>query len=250
MSYCCGISEIGNIRKFNEDAFLINNIVLSHSQIESKVIPPFIVAVADGVGGENNGAKASHLSLELLSNIKYTSKTNLNKKILDIHQNIRSYGMNHPDSLNMQTTLCALAVDENGEASFVNIGDSRMYRMHNGKLTQITKDQSLVQLLVDLGEISSDEIEKHKQKHVILSSLGNVEQVPEPQIEHIGKLNSDEIILICSDGLSDAVSSEEICSVLSKNHSLRKKLSELISLAIKNGSRDNITVLAVAGASE
>ena len=81
MFYCYGVSEKGNTRKRNEDAFMINRIILSHSEIEGKAENPFIVAVADGVGGENNGEKASKLSLQLLSNIKYSSKTNLKKKI-------------------------------------------------------------------------------------------------------------------------------------------------------------------------
>lgn len=248
MYYCCGISEIGNTRKHNEDAFLINNLILSHSQLESDVKAPFIVGVADGVAGENNGAKAAHLTLELLGNIKFSSKTDLKRKILDIHENIRSYGMSHDGSLNMQTTLCALAVDESGDASFINVGDSRMYRCTDSSIVQLTKDQSLVQLLVDLGKISVEESSTHEQRHIILSSMGNIEQVPEPQIERIGKLSDNETILICSDGLSDYVGEKDMKNILLKKAPMRKKLSELIALAIKNGSRDNITAVAVCSA--
>ena len=247
MFYCYGISEKGNTRRHNEDAFMINRIILSHSEIEGKAEYPFIVAVADGVAGESNGEKASKLSLQLLSNIKYSSKTDLKKKISDIHENIRSYGINHEGSLNMQTTLCALAVDENGEATFINVGDSRMHRLSGGELTQLTKDQSLVQLLVDLGEITPDEAKNHSKKHVIISSVGNIEQPPEPQIESFGKLSENDIILISTDGLSDYLSDEEIKEILTKNIPHRKKLKELVELAMKNGSKDNITAIIVSG---
>lgn len=247
MFYCYGISEKGNTRRHNEDAFMINRIILSHSEIEGKAECPFIVAVADGVAGESNGEKASKLSLQLLSNIKYSSKTDLKKKISDIHENIRSYGINHEGSLNMQTTLCALAVDENGEATFINVGDSRMHRLSGGELTQLTKDQSLVQLLVDLGEITPDEAKNHSKKHVIISSVGNIEQPPEPQIESFGKLSENDIILISTDGLSDYLSDEEIKEILTKNIPHRKKLKELVELAMKNGSKDNITAIIVSG---
>lgn len=247
MFYCYGVSEKGNTRKRNEDAFMINRIILSHSEIEGKAEKPFIVAVADGVGGENNGEKASKLSLQLLSNIKYSSKTNLKKKISDVHKNILAYGMDHEDSLNMQTTLCALAVDENGEATLINIGDSKMHKFSDGNLMQISKDQTLVQLLVDLGEITPEQAKVHSQKHVIISSLGNVEQEPEPQIEKIGIINPDDTILISTDGLSDYLSDDEIKGVLKKNIPHIKKLKELVSLAMKNGSKDNLTAVLVTG---
>lgn len=247
MFYCYGVSDKGNTRERNEDAFMINRIILSHSEIEGKTEVPFIVAVADGVGGENNGEKASKLSLQLLSNIKYSSKTNLKKKISDVHKNIVSYGMNHDDSLNMQTTLCALAVDEKGKATLINIGDSKMHKFSGGNLTRLSKDQTLVQLLVDLGEITEEQAKNHSQKHVIISSLGNVEQEPEPQIEPLGELLSDDMILISTDGLSDYLSDDEIKGILEKNIPHIKKLKELVSLAMKNGSKDNLTAVLVTG---
>ena len=173
MYYCCGISDVGNTRAHNEDAFLINKIVMTKARMESSLSIPFIIGVADGVAGEKSGEIASRLSLQLLSNIKFCSATNLKKKILDIHENVRSYGLNHDESLNMQSTLCALAVDENNEAYSVNIGDSRMYRFRDGEIIQLTKDQSLVQLLVDAGEISREESREHQKRNVIFPVIGN-----------------------------------------------------------------------------
>lgn len=250
MYYCCGISDVGNTRDHNEDAFLINKIVMSHAQMESSITQPFIVAVADGVAGENSGEIASKLCLELLSNIKFSKKTNLNKKILDIHENLRCYGLSHDDSLNMQTTLCALAVDEDNAAYSINIGDSRMYRFHEGKLTQLTKDQSLVELLYDAGRITSDEKKIHQKRNVIFPVMGNVTSLPSPDIKKIGEIPPGDLIIICSDGLSDYASANEIEEILSAKAILPKRLSSLVSLAINNGSKDNVTILAVSAKEE
>lgn len=250
MYYCCGISDVGNTRDHNEDAFLINKIVMSHAQMESNINHPFIVGVADGVAGEKSGEIASRLCLELLSNIKFSKKTNLKKKILDIHENLRCYGIAHDDSLNMQTTLCALAVDEDNIAYSINIGDSRMYRFHSGELTQLTKDQSLVELLYDAGEITDDEKNKHDKRNVIFPVMGNVLSQPSPDIKKVGEIPPEDLILICSDGLSDYASKNEIENVLSEKVILPKRLSSLVSLAINKGSKDNITIIAVSSKEE
>lgn len=250
MYYCCGISDVGNTRRHNEDAFLINKIVMAHAQMESNITQPFIVAVADGVAGEKSGEIASKLSLELMSNIKFSKKTNLKKKILDIHENIRLYGISHDDSLNMQTTLCALAVDEDNVAYSINIGDSRMYRFHAGELTQLTKDQSLVELLYDAGQITRDEKNKHEKRNVIFPVLGNVSSPPCPDIKKIGEIPAGDLILLCTDGLSDYASSDEIEQALSEKSSLPKRISALVALALKRGSPDNITIVAVSAREE
>lgn len=250
MFFCCGITDKGNARSHNEDSFLINKIVMTGAAMESELAEPFIIGVADGVAGENSGEIASKLCLELLSNIKFSKDTDLRKKISFIHENLRSYGISHDDTLNMQTTLCALAVDENGVGYSVNVGDSRLYRCRGGKLTQMTKDQSLVELLCDAGEISREETRSHAQKHVIFPVLGNVSSPPVPEIKELGTIDENDLILICSDGLSDYVPAEDIENVLAKPIKLPKKLEQLVKLALRKGSRDNITVVALTSHDE
>ena len=246
MYSCCGITDVGNVRSQNQDAFMINKIVLSHSQMESDVSAPFIVGVADGVAGENNGAKASRLCLELLGNIKFKSTTDINRKIMDIHKNIRTYGTEHDDSLNMQTTLCAFAVDENGDGYSINVGDSRMYLLRNDELTQITKDQTFVQMLVDSGEITTDELRHHSKRHVVLSVMGNYDDAPSPDIKNIGKMLPSDIVLLCTDGLTEQLTKDDIEEILlEKEISLPRRLKKLLDLAMSRGSTDNITALAI-----
>lgn len=246
MFFCCGITDRGAVRPQNEDAFLINRIVMTKAAMESSLTAPFIIGVADGVAGENTGEIASTLCLELLSNIKYSSRTNLKEKFLSIHKNLREYGISHENSLNMQTTLCALGVDENGRIISANCGDSRLYLFSSGKLSQLTKDQSLIELLIDAGEITREESHSHNQKHVIFPVLGNVDALPIPDIREIPVLRENELLLLCTDGIPDALSEVEIVSVLNKKKPLRSRLEELVTLAKSKNCADNITIVALS----
>lgn len=246
MFFCCGITDRGAVRPQNEDAFLINRIVMTKAAMESSLTAPFIIGAADGAAGENTGEIASTLCLELLSNIKYSSRTNLKEKFLSIHKNLREYGISHENSLNMQTTLCALGVDENGRIISANCGDSRLYLFSSGKLSQLTKDQSLIELLIDAGEITREESHSHNQKHVIFPVLGNVDALPIPDIREIPVLRENELLLLCTDGIPDALSEVEIVSVLNKKKPLRSRLEELVTLAKSKNCADNITIVALS----
>lgn len=246
MYYCCGMSDTGSVRDHNEDAFMINKTVMNTSQLESSLQYPFIIAVADGVAGEAKGEVASKMALKMLSGVRPSGKTDYRKKVLNIHRKIRKYGITHERSENMQTTLCALAVDEKGGHYVINVGDSRLYRVRSGSIRQISTDQSLVQMLYGDRRISFEEKLKHKNSHVILPVLGNTSADPEPQIIPIEPLEYGDIILICSDGLSDYLTQGEFEEILALPLKLPKRLSILTQTAIKNGSPDNITVLAVS----
>ena len=126
MYYCCGISDKGAVCDSNEDAVLINKRVFTDDHEECELEAPFIAAVADGVGGENAGEVASHMALEQLSALKYGKKTDLSAKLMNIHTKLRRYAAVHSGHANMQTTLCALAVDEDERAFAVNVGDSNV----------------------------------------------------------------------------------------------------------------------------
>lgn len=251
MYYCCGISDKGAVHEHNEDAYLINKIVLSKAQMESDIKAPFIVAVADGVGGEASGEIASRLALQLLSGVRYGKKVNLKNKVLNIHGKLRRYGITHNDSINMQTTLCALAVDEDNNAYVVNVGDSRMYRYRSGMLRQLSTDQSLVQMLYEQGKITREEQKTHAQRNIIFPVLGNISDEPEPEISAIsGGIRRGDIIIICTDGLSDYITMGEFEETLEMPMRLSKRLKRLTEIAIKNGSPDNITVVGISAVEE
>ncbi|MBQ8568108.1 MAG: serine/threonine-protein phosphatase [Oscillospiraceae bacterium] len=250
MYYCCGITDTGCVREHNEDAFMINRTVMSDNNLESSLKGPFIVAVADGVAGEADGDVASKMALKMLSDIRPTRRTDFKKKIMDIHRKLRKYGEKHRRSSNMQTTLCALAVDEKGSHSVINVGDSRLYRMRNGSLKQLSTDQSLVQMLYADGRISYEERLYHKNRNIIFPVLGNNSSDPDPQVIPIEPMEHGDLILICSDGLSDYITKGEFEEILSLPLKLPKRLAKLTETAMKNGSPDNITVLAVSQLAE
>lgn len=249
MYYCSGISEKGNVREKNEDAFLINHTVMGgtdSSLLEGPLTAPFIAAVADGVGGERCGERAARLCLELLSNIKFSSKVNLSKKVLEIHEGIRRYGMAHKECMNMQTTLCALAADENGKVYTVNVGDSRIYRYRGGELSQVTTDQSLVQMLYDAGKITDFEKRTHAQRNVIMPVMGNISEKPTPDVRLIeGGICHGDVFLLCSDGLSDYLPIDEMEEIMAEPLKLTKRLRMLCDKALGRGSKDNITVVGL-----
>lgn len=247
MYYCCGITDKGAVRDKNEDAYLVNKIVLSQAQMESDMSPPFIAAVADGVGGEASGEVASKMALELLSSVRYSKKVNMNTKVMNIHNRLRRYGMTHGGSENMQTTLCALAIDEDDRAYIVNVGDSRLYRCRDGEIKQLSTDQSLVQLLYEQGRITRDEKLTHARRNVIFPVLGNIADDPVPEITEIdGGIKKGDLIIICTDGLSDYLTKGEFEDTLAKPMRLSKRLRALIDTAIKNGSPDNVTVVGIS----
>lgn len=247
MYYCCGMTDTGKVSDHNEDSFLINKLVLSHASLESNLRPPFIVAVADGVGGEASGEIASHLCLEQLASVRFSKPADLKKKITTIHKNLKRYGISHDHSVNMQTTLCALAVDEKRNAYIINVGDSRLYRFRGDTITQLSTDQSLVQMLYEQGKITREEKRFHAQRNIIFPVIGNLSDEPNIDITEIeGGIKAGDLIIICSDGVSDYLSSNEFETILSRPVKLPKRLSGLIDTAMKNGSPDNLTVLGLS----
>lgn len=247
MYYCCGISDKGAVCPSNEDAFLIDRTVFCNNSAEYEVSAPFIAAVADGVGGEAAGEVASKMALDLLSSVKYCKKVDLHSKVMNIHGKLRKYGSHHGGHKNMQTTLCALAVDEDGRAFAVNVGDSRMYRCRGGCIRQLSTDQSLVQLLYEQGRITADEKKNHAQKNVIFPVLGNAAEEPEPCITEIEDgFERGDVIIICSDGLSDYITKGEFEDILAMPMRLSKRIGRLVDAAVKNGSPDNISVVGIS----
>lgn len=245
MYYCCAITAQG-VREHNEDALLLHKLVLTEGMTEAQLTAPFMVAVADGVSGENGGEVASETCLNLLKGINFSSRTDLDAELNAIHITLAQLGAADAETVNMQTTLCAVGIDENEELHTVNVGDSRLYRYRNGSLSQLSRDQSLVQMLYEEGSIRHWEMGTHKQKHVIFPVLGNMTSTPIFDIQmHHETVEYGDILLLCSDGLSDVVSSLEIEEILARPKPLVRRLQLLRELAQENGSKDNISVLAL-----
>lgn len=246
--YIYGYTDAGNCRSHNEDAVLVDHEVITDGSSEATVSAPFITAVCDGVGGENAGELAAKLCLQHLSVLDYSSNVDMRQKLLNIHGKIKRQGVNAENAVNMQTTLCALAMDENGRGLCVNIGDSRMYRYVNGTIRQISIDQSYGQFLYEHGRIDGMEELEPEYRNAIISSLGSTTNDPEivqtPIINEFGA-EPDDMILIVSDGISDFVTEDEFEIGLSMDLPISEKLVAIAKLALMNGSTDNISIVGV-----
>ena len=245
MYLCCAITNQG-VRPNNEDALLIHKTIVTEGVTETRLQAPFIAAVADGVSGEHSGEVASFTCLDMLRVVNFSCRTDMDAELNNIHQTLAQIGAQDDETVNMQTTLCAVGIDENEMIHTINVGDSRLYRYRSGTLIQLSRDQSLVQMLYEEGSITKAEKETHKQRNIIFPVLGNIKSMPifdiqvlEEQVEY------GDVLLLCSDGLSDYVSSPEMEEILAMPKPLIRRMQLLTQQALENHSTDNITVIGL-----
>lgn len=249
--YIYGYTDKGQYRLKNEDAMLVNRVAVAKKRggFGSVCINPFLTAICDGVGGEKAGDLASKLCAESLGELDFDSGTDLDSQILAIHRKLREIGVKTDSTANMQTTLCMLAVDEDGTATCYNIGDSRMYRYVKGSVRQVSVDQTYARFLYEQGAITSASEVAPEYRHAITSSVGS--GTADPKIEHVRFVTQfgeeeDDTVLICSDGLSDFITRDEIEIAMKINSmTFSEKLEALCQLAMRNGSTDNVSVIGI-----
>lgn len=259
-----GISHQGRVRSENQDQFLIASLhktmMVHHSSIPEEHLGRltsdsrgFVFLVADGVGGGPAGQLASGTALtaivdyvihamDLYLDIDESTEpmflAQLRRSVERGHEKIRAEGGEAKTS-GMATTLTMVTVRW-PKAYLVHVGDSRCYRIRNGKLEMMTKDQTMAQVLVDAGALNPDTAEQSGLKHVLWSALGGKEASPETLKVDI---EFDDIMLICSDGLTKHVSDEEIREHLVKTTGSEATCRALLELALERGGTDNVTVV-------
>ena len=228
------ITDIGGQRKENQDAFGI-----AHSANSSLYI------VADGMGGARGGAMASAIAVNLIANTTIDESGSLSEKslsssILRTNEVIHNQSKMNKDLSGMGTTVVALGFIEN-KTIVAHVGDSRIYRLRDGELVQLTHDHTLVQELIDSGAVSEAQAEDHPTAHMLTRSLGPIETV-EPTVRTLdGATRSGDRFLLCSDGLHGLVSNTEIQEYLI-TFEPELAAQALIDLALERGGGDNITV--------
>jgi protein phosphatase len=263
-------SHIGRVRKGNEDNFLLLNISDAKAWTGSQEDGEFIIetqrfeiddngivmAVSDGMGGALAGEVASTMAVETVSEkllgndpddtlIPTDEDHLLISKLYDAtvfaNHLIHQQGRSDPQFQGMGATFTGIGITP-GAVDIIQVGDSRAYLLRNEKIYQITKDQSLVQQLIDAQQISAEEAETHTLKNVILQALGAQNEIY-PVSARLAPCNND-VFLLCSDGLSNKVSAAEMQRiVIDSFDSLENACAELVKLANENGGEDNITVV-------
>ncbi|MDX2193595.1 MAG: protein phosphatase 2C domain-containing protein [Gemmatimonadales bacterium] len=255
-----GRTDLGRTRDHNEDTFLVADLSTRRSDptlvevVEHEVGPRgSLFMVADGMGGAAAGEVASAMASAAIyehlttawpedadgSGTRFAYR--LREAVEIANGRIHQYSLDHPDVRGMGTTTTAVVV-LGPDLYLAQIGDSRAYLLRAGETRQLTKDQSLMQRLVDAGELTEEEAEQSERRNIILQALG-----PDPRVKvdltHQGLCRGD-VLVICSDGLSGVVKRDELGATVAQHlPDLDAACGALIDLANARGGPDNVTVV-------
>lgn len=210
-----------------------------------------LAILADGMGGHNAGDVASEMAItemqKLFSEVDATQLSTkqaqldwLRDAISHINQKIYQYSLSHENCKGMGTTLIAILLD-NSSCTILHVGDSRVYHFTNEGVQLITRDHSYVNILVENGEISEEEAQNHPQRNFILKALGTEISI-EPDFYEL-QLMHEGYLLMCSDGLSNKLSTDEMAAIITLPISLQEKGKKLVQLANDSGGEDNISLI-------
>ena len=234
----CLRTDTGQVRGHNEDYIF----TLEPQTPEEAEKNGWLYIIADGVGGADAGEVASQYATERMV-LHYQNNVNADwgERIIDAMQaantDLRKLVADRNDNSRMATTMVA-AVIQDSHAYIGNVGDSRAYHWRNGRLRQITKDQSLVAKLVEEGAITQAEADVHPRRNVILYSLGS-ETTPKIELFELD-LEEGDLLLLCSDGLTRHLTDDEINAIISRT-TLEFAVEQMIFLANERGGEDNIS---------
>ena len=254
-----GKTDPGRTRDHNEDTFLVADLTTGNASLQPAVrnheIGPrgSLFMVADGMGGAAAGELASAMATDLIYRHMITAWADdpiqnagrfayrMKEAVELANTRIHSYAREHPEVRGMGTTVTAAGVYDS-DLYLAQIGDSRAYLVRGSEAIQLTKDQSLMQRLVDAGELTETEAEQSERRNIILQALG-----PDPRVKvdltH-QPLRRGDTLIVCSDGLSGLVRREEFAELAREHRDLPSLCSALIDLANGRGGPDNITVVA------
>ncbi|MFI5207950.1 MAG: Stp1/IreP family PP2C-type Ser/Thr phosphatase [Gemmatimonadales bacterium] len=253
-----GRTDVGKTRDHNEDSFMVADLSrqvasLQPDMREHEVGPRgSLFVVADGMGGAAAGEIASDLAVDSIYAHMVSEWGNdqevteqrfafrLKEAVEFANGRIHEYAKAHPEHRGMGTTTTAAGIFQYA-LYMTQIGDSRGYLIRAGKITQITKDQSLMQRLVDAGELTEEEAAVSERRNIILQALG-----PDPHVKvdlTRQDLRKGDMLVMCSDGLSGLVPREDMLKIVLANRELVAVCKALIDLANERGGPDNITCI-------
>jgi protein phosphatase len=253
-----GRTDVGRTREHNEDAFVVADLTTGNATLQPEVRTHragpkgSLFMVADGMGGAAAGEIASDMAVKVVLGELQTSwiaDTAANQEAFvravknatkAANEQINAYATGHPEYRGMGTTATIAGLL--GDTLYLaQVGDSRAYVVRGGVVRQITKDQSLMQKLIEAGELTEEEAEQSERRNIILQALG-----PEPAIKvdltH-QQLRRGDTLVLCSDGLSGQVGKDDIARIVSEEPDLTNACKLLIDRANENGGPDNITVI-------
>ncbi len=222
-----GRTDIGQLRENNEDAIVSND---------------RLALVADGMGGHPGGEIAANAAAGVIPAV-FTGRSvdELDAALRAANWAIRDRALAQPGLEGMGTTICVVGLLADGHLALVNVGDSRAYRWHEGALTQLTQDHSVTSELIQRGELREEDASEHPHYGVLTRALGVGSDV-EIDRRTLSVEAGDRIVL-CTDGLFNELSREEISNAMEAGGDLADIVDNLIDGAIANGGRDNVSVV-------
>lgn len=233
------MTHIGQRREMNQDYMYTSETAVGNL--------PNLFLVADGMGGHKAGDYASRFTIEKI--VEYITRSEMTEPVAvmkeavnDANRLLMEEANADTGKLGMGTTIVAATiVDKSLYAA--NVGDSRLYVINQESITQITRDHSLVEEMVRLGEMDKEDAKDHPDKNIITRAIG---VFPEVSVDFFETgLETADMILMCSDGLTNMVEDEEIKRIILGQRDIVEKTEKLIETANQNGGRDNITVVLV-----
>lgn len=239
-------TDAGCVREANEDAYYIYIPQADNPRLF------YLLAVADGMGGETAGKEASQTAIATLR-VLLTDKAKEDRPIYDIKgflldafrkANEAVYAKGKELVAPMGTTLSAILIDKT-EAYICHVGDSRAYLLREGRIMQLTEDHTLAEQMIRKGKSTRQELRASPMRSMLTRCIGTAEEVTLDEPLGIELLEGD-VLLLCTDGLSNLVDDKEIIASVSCAANLKKACASLVSLARRRGGYDNITVVAAS----
>ena len=254
-----GRTDVGRTREHNEDCFIVADLTTMNATLQPEVRTHTpgprgsLFMVADGMGGAAAGEVASAMATEVVlgeldARWRHATETNaetfaraLKSATEAANARINRYAAEHPENRGMGTTATIAGIL--GDTLYLaQVGDSRGYLVRSGVALQITKDQSLMQKLIEAGELTAEEAEVSERRNIILQALG-----PEPMVKvdlTSQQVRRGDTLILCSDGMSGQMRTPDIARIVNEDPDLMATCRKLIDLANENGGPDNITVIA------
>ena len=224
-----GLTQTGHVRRNNEDSYLIRG---------------DLFMIADGMGGAAAGEVASAMCAQAFAEIDLIRSRGdgaLRDAIVVANTRIHERAASDPAASGMGTTVTAALVERDGRVALANVGDSRAYLLREGALQRLTEDHSVVAELVATGQISDWEASSHPQRNVVTRVLGAEASV---QVDTFWLEAQDgDLVLLCSDGLTDMVAEEEFAKLLAADKSCEQIARDLVRAALAQGGEDNVTTV-------
>ncbi len=246
--YGVGVCDIGCVRKNNED-----NMVLRQLWTDNYML----AVVIDGVGGQEGGEVAAAIAAESISSFLDVYRNGDPQELLcqavqQANNDIFSHREQDSRLAYMSCVLTAAIIDSrNSQVYLAHVGDTRLYLYTDGKLQKLSHDHSLVGYREEIGDLTEDEAMHHPQRNIISRDVGSELQETASFVESASfPLYGKNVIMLCSDGLCDMITSAQMSSVLGKENELGNSCRELVETAKKAGGRDNVTVVLVEYTSE